>query len=228
MNKKESNKVNSFNVTVEVMLKNESIWTGSANVTKQFGLIQGKLPLISVYDRAQNNGEKPSSAVKNNLKEKAIPLAVKLSKSAVAYAAGKSDIALEISVKLTKTGLEKLKDLTLVNTLVKFYNIILPIQAELEHLNSTDVADFGDLVEKLNKAIPQPQVEIDESKTATGNLETLIMEINLMFIELDKFIDPYEYTHPDFYNDYTNSRVVKDLRGKKKDKGDKDKGTKTA
>jgi hypothetical protein len=42
----------------------------------------------------------------------------------------------------------------------------------------------------------------------------LINELNLMFKELDKFIAPFEYTHADFYKDYMNSRVLKNLRGK--------------
>lgn len=215
MNKYESNKVNSFNTSIEVMLKGEPIWKGSVNVTKQFGLIQAKMPLIQVYDLKQNNSEKPSSGVKKDIKKNVIPMAVKFSKSAVAYAAGKKDLALEFSVKFTKTDLSRLKDVSLLTTLLKFYKIILPLKEELEHLNTTDIDDFGAMLENLKTAIPQPQVEIDESKTATQNIGTLVMELNEMFKELDKFIAPFEYTHPDFYRDYMNSRVMKDLKGKK-------------
>lgn len=181
MNKKESNKVNTFNASVGVLVKNEPIWKGSVNDANQFGLIQTKLELVSVYDQEQNISAKPSSAVKKDIKTKAIPMGVKLSKSAVAYAAGKKDIALEMSVKLTKSGLEGLMENTLLTTLLKLYNIILPFKDQLEHLNPTDVADFGLMLENLKKALPQPQVEMDESKTATYNLGSLITEINDMF-----------------------------------------------
>lgn len=218
MNKKESNKVNSFNAALGVVFKNEPIWKGFVNVSKQVGLIEVKMPLIDVYDQRKINGKKPSSVVKKEIKVKAIPMAMKISKSAISYAAGEKDLALEFSVKLTKSDLEKLKDLSLFTKLEKFYNIVLPLKDKLEHLNATDIADFAATLERLKAALPKPQVEIGESKTATSTLETIISEINDMFIELDKFIDPFEYTHPDFYNDYKNARGVKDLKGKAKSK----------
>lgn len=103
MNKKESNKVNSFNTSDAMMLKSEPNWKGSVNITKQFGSIQEKISLVET---------------------------------------------------------------TLTN---------------------------------LKKVMPRPQLEIDESKTATSNLETLMVELNEMFKEIDKFIAPCEYTQPDFY-----------------------------
>ena len=174
MNKKESNKVNSFNASVEVMLKNEPIWTGSANATRQFGLIQAKKPLVSVYDQKQITGEKPSSEVKKNIKMNVIPMAVKLSKSAIAYFAGEKNVALEFSAKLVKSKLEKLKENTLLTALFKFYNIILPFKDHFEHLNPTDVADFAVMLEDLKKALPQPQVETDESKTANWIIRNIL------------------------------------------------------
>lgn len=53
---------------------------------------------------------------------------------------------------------------------------------------------------------------MDQSKTATQNLATLVTEINEMYTTLDKHIGPFEYTEPDFYNNYRNSRVTKDLK----------------
>lgn len=214
MNKRESNKVNSFNASIEVMLKGEPIWRGSANITKQFGLIRGKMSLIHVYDQKKIEGPAPSTVIKKDIKVNVIPMAVKLSKSAVAYAAGIKDLSLEYSVRFLKSDLTSLKELSLLSKLQKFYAIIAPIKDKLENLNPNDIADFALMLDHLKEALPQPQVELDESKTATYNLETLILEINAMFKELDKFIDPYEYTNPDFYHDYKNSRGVKDLKGK--------------
>ncbi|NJO88210.1 MAG: hypothetical protein HC831_03990 [Chloroflexia bacterium] len=89
MHKKESNKVNSFNASVGIMVKNEHVWTGLVNVKKLFGLIQTKLPLVSVYDQEQNNNTKPFTTVKKLFKTTLLPMDVQLSLSFVAYAAGK-------------------------------------------------------------------------------------------------------------------------------------------
>lgn len=211
MNKRESNKVNSFKTSEEVMNLHQSIWSKSAKIVALFALIVEKLKLINSYDKKKSKTQ-PSSGLKKGLRKSLIALTVKISKSAVAYADRINDPVLEFKVKLTKSYLEMQKDHTLISVTKMLYEIVLPFAAELEHLAPTDITDFKAQIDAFSAATPKPQAEMSQSKTATGNLAALISEINDLYTTLDKHVDPYEYTQPDFYKDYKNSRVTKDLK----------------
>lgn len=211
MNKRESNKVNSFKATEEVMNLHQKIWSKSEKFVALFALISGKLKLVSSFDQKKSS-KQPSSVLKMSQRKKLIDLAVKISKSAVAYADDKNDPVLEFKVKVTKSQLDMQKDQSLLSITKMLYELVLPFAAELTLLSATDMSDFKTQIEAFEAAMPKPQSEIAQKKTATANLGALISEINDLFLTLDKQFGPYEYTEPDFYNDYKNSRVTKDLK----------------
>lgn len=211
MNKKESNKLNSFQTTEEVMLQNRSVWEKSEKISVLFSSIQDRVYLVRVVDQKKNRTQ-PSSVLKKEQKAELIALAVKISKSGIDYAAGKNDSVLEFKVKVGKHLLEKLKENTLLTTLQKLYEAILPLRSELIYLAETDIDTFKKLLDTFASLLAKPQAEMSQSKTATETLSSLFMEINDMYITLDKYLGPFEYTHPEFYSNYKNSRVVKDLR----------------
>ncbi len=211
MNKRESNKVNSFRATEEVMNQNQTIWSKSGKIAALFALIVEKLKLIGIYDTKKTR-KQPSSALKKGQKKTLISQAVKISKSAIDYAAGINDVILEFKVKVTKSQLDSQKDNSLISLTQMLYETILPFADKLTHLAETDVTDFKASIDAYKATMPKPQAEMDQSKTATENLSTLVTEINEMYTTLDKHIGPFEYTEPDFYNNYRNSRVTKDLK----------------
>jgi hypothetical protein len=216
MNDRVSNKANSFSATIEVMLRNEPIWKTSANATKQFSAIQLKMPLITTYDQNQNKGPSISISVKKGLKDDLIKMALKISDSAVDYASGIDDLALELSVTLTDSQLRKLRQNELYDSVDKFYKVVNPLKSSFTHLEETDMDTFHSLLLEYQKAVPKTEADNDSSKTATQNIGEIIRELNRMFIKLDKHIKPYSHSNPDFYSDYKNSRSVKDLRGRGK------------
>lgn len=217
MNKRLSNKVNSFRATEEVMNSNQTIWSKSVKAVALFALIVAKLKLLVGYDK-QKNKKQPSSVLKKDQKTKIIELAVKISKSAIDYAVGINDLELEFKVKVNKSDLERLKENSLLTTLTNLYELVLPFADKLIHLAATDITDFKAQIDAFAAKMPKPQAEMDHSKTATSTLDSIVWEINSMFTTLDKHIDPFEYTNPDFYHDYKNSRVNKDLKKKSKKK----------
>jgi hypothetical protein len=221
MNKHESNKMNSFIDTEEVMVRNESIWQPDEDVANAFADIKLKLPRVNQFHQAQKKNGNTATVVKSSVKSNLIAQAVKISDSAVSYAASKKDAVLEMNVKVTKSYLANLSQLALLDTLTVFYNYTQPLNGSLKHLEPGDLDKLAQLLQSFKTSMPQTGANNDESKTATQNMGETIKELNSMFKTLDKHLKPYKYTQPDFYSDYTNSRKVKDLKGKGKKKGDK-------
>ena len=211
MNKKESNKLNSFNTSEEVMNQNRSVWEKSEKISLLFSTIQNRMTLVKIVDQKKNRTQ-PSSVLKKEQRAELVALAVKISKSGIDYAAGKNDSVLEFRVKVSKSNLDKLKENTLLTTLQKLHEAILPIRSELVYLAETDIDNFKKMLDVFASNMSKPQAEMSQSKTATETLSSLFTEINDMYNTLDKYLGPFEYTHPEFYSNYKNSRVVKDLR----------------
>lgn len=214
----EANKVSSFQETEEVMIRNEDIWKESENATTQFGAIRLKMPLLTEYDQAQNKGPFVSVTLKKGLKNDLLDISMKVSDSAVDYAAGIKDRSLELQVTFTKNKLKKLRQIPLYDTLSKFYDLVSPLKSNFKHLEATDMDTFKSLLAEYKKAIPSTEADSDSSKTATQNIGETITELNGMFDELDKFIKPFSHKHKDFFSDYSNSRIYKDIKGRGKSK----------
>jgi hypothetical protein len=212
----ESNKINSFNATSEVMTRNEAIWNTSLNAKNKFGEITAKLPLFTKYHQSQKNGPSISITLKKGAKESLIKMGLKISDSAVDYAAGKKDKALELKVTLTESRLKRYRQLPLYDALSAFYDIVEPIKADLSHLEATDIATFKTMLDDYKQAIPEAEADNDSSRTATQNMGELIREVNGLYNDLDKHIRPFRYKFPDFVSDYFFSRNYKNFRGRGK------------
>lgn len=178
--------------------------------------------MINLYHQAQKKNGNSATTVKSAYKSDLIATAVKISDSAVSYAVSKKDAVLEMGVKVTKSGLANLSQLVLLDTLTLFYNKVQPLNGSLKHLEAGDVEKLNQLLKSFKASLPKPSADSNETKTATQNIGDTIKEINGLYQTLDKHIAPFKYNQPGFYNDYTNSRMVKDLKGKgKKKEGEK-------
>jgi hypothetical protein len=218
MNKYESNKMNSFFNAEEMMVRNESVWKADQNVENIFKLIQLKLPDVNKFHQAQKKNGNTASVVKSGLKNELIGMAVKISASAVSYAVSQKDAVLEMGVKVTKSNLQASSQIRLYDTLMNFSKKVTLLNGSLTHLDPGDIDKLGELIQAFKASIPKPGADSDELKTATLNIGETIKQLNEMFSTLDKHLAPYAYLSPDFFNDYTNSRKMVNLKGKGKKK----------
>ena len=208
MNKHETNKMNSFIDTEEVMVRNEAIWKEDEDVANTFGSIRLKLPTVNQFHQAQNKNGNTATVVKSSIKTDLIAQAVKVSDSAVSYAASKKDVVLEMKVKVTKSDLSNLSQLSLLDTLTVFYNTVKPLNSSFKHLKTDDMEKLKTLLQSFKSSMPKTGANSDESKTATQNIGESIKELNALYKKLDKHIAPYKYNFADFFSDYRNPRSV--------------------
>lgn len=221
MNKYETNKRNSFDNSVEVMDRNQTIWNTDDVVKTEHEKIKTLLSLLGKNHEKQKGKGNSGTILKKGLKKELVALTVKLSESGVSYAVAKSNPVLEASLKLTKSQLNSCGQVKLYDVVSVFYKQILPLKEFLKHLDPGDMEKEGQLLADYKASIPVTGANKDESQTATLNIGETIKTLNQMFSNLDKHIAPYQYNYPDFFNDYTNSRKVTNLKGKSKRKNSK-------
>ena len=182
MNKRETNKMNSFGISEEVLLRNKPIWETDEVIKNLFGEIQLKLPLVLEYGVKQKKNGTVATVVKQTGKTSLIAHALKISVSAVSFSASQKDLVLEKEVKLIKSDLERLTQIGLYNTLSLFYKKVLPLKNSLKHLEANDIDKLKKLLDDFKTSIPQTGADKDQSQTATYNMATLSTKLTICLL----------------------------------------------
>jgi hypothetical protein len=66
-------------------------------------------------------------------------------------------------------------------------------------------------------SIPQKRVATGTSKVSTGNINETFKTIDaLLKDEMDVLLMPFQFTQPDFYNEYLSTRSIVDTGGNRK------------
>lgn len=66
------------------------------------------------------------------------------------------------------------------------------------------------------RGIPQNRVATSTRKASTATIDALIHEANrLLKDEIDALMMPFQFVHPDFFQQYKNARMIVDYTGRK-------------
>ena len=215
MNKHQINKRNSFITTDEVMQRNESIWKESEPISKTIDSIRENLMLIGGYHQKQEGNRATDTLLKKNLKTQLVSQVTKVLTYISAYAIETGNISLEKSVSIKDYELMKLPQSNLTDKVKQLYNVAVGVQPSIKNLDAGEVEMINTLLSSYNESLAKPAADKSESKTATKNLGETFKTLNDLHLKLDKLMGPFRYTEPKFYSDYMNSRIVKDLTGKR-------------
>lgn len=215
MNKYQINKRNSFITTDEVMLRNEAIWQDSEPIGRVRVSIRENLLLIGDLHQQQEGNRATDSLLKRSLKAQLVVQVEKVLSFLRAHAVETNNISLEQSVNLKDYMLMKMPQSNLIDKVKQLYGIASGVQASVKNLDITEVEKINTLLTAYSDSLAKPAADKSQSKTATKNLQAIFQTLNSLHGKLDKLMGPYRYTHPNFYSDYMNSRIVKELTGKR-------------
>lgn len=215
MNKHQVNKRNSFITTDEVMQRNESIWKESKPISDTVTSIRDNLGQVGDFHQAQEGNQSTDMLLKKNLKVKMLEQVTKVLTYINAYAIETGNISLEKSVSVKDYELTKLPQKNLTDKVKQLHLIATRVQPSIKNLDIAEVEMINTLLIAYNESLAKPAADKSESKTATKNLRETFKTLNDLHLKLDKLMGPFRYTQPKFYSDYMNSRIVKDLTGKR-------------
>ena len=215
MNKYQINKRNSFVTTDEVMMRNESIWKDSEPISQVLTSIRENLLKIGDFHQQQDGDRATDTLIKKNLKSQMVQHVEKVLSYIRAHAVETNNISLGQSVAIKDYELMKMPQNNLIDKVKQFYSIASGVQPSVKNLDIAEVEKMNTLLSAYSESLAKPAADTSESKTATKNLQATFETLNTLYGKLDILMGPYRYTQPSFYSDYMNSRIVKDLTGKR-------------
>ena len=214
MNKRQSNKLNSYQSVKGVLADNRNIFEPVAIINQSvdsFLNIVNEIDEIATKTEMDTTGETSAKIV---AKEKLSNMASALAASAAVYAFETGDIELEASLAYTYSDIRYARD-------TETMQIARAIESELLD-NQAEVADYMVSDENLTELHTLIE-EFEESQEIRGGVksgsvaETRKLAIlfrvadDLLNKKLDRFIARLKADYPTFYDAYNNARMIVDL-----------------
>ena len=153
---------------------------------------------------------------KVKLREELIHEVLHISAALRAYATSAVDLKLKTLADYSETDLKRKSDKILCDIGDLLMNQALPIKTELEKYAVDDdkLDKIKSLLVQFKAAMPQKRGADNISKVSTGNIADVFKsQIKLLKEEIDVHMRPFEFTHPDFFNTYKNSRNIVNYKG---------------
>lgn len=214
MNKKQSNKLNSYQSVKGVLEDNEKIYTSvpiiQQTVVSFFSIIH-ELTQIATNTEMDTTGETSAKIV---AKDKLATLASSLAASGAVYAFDISDIELEASLGYTFSDLRYARDSETLQISKAIEVELLENQVEVVNYMVTEenMAELHQLIDDFSNAMETKGGVKSESVAETRRLAVLFRGADdLLSKKLDRFIVRLKAMYPTFYDAYKNARMIIDL-----------------
>lgn len=205
------NTLNMYYVVQDYCKQNDHIWETDVPFKIAFELFVAKLPEI---EQNRNQQSKNLTGLTQEKNQKKLDLAQKayyIANRLQSYAEVNQKLELLNKVNFTENILSRMRETNLIGVCTQ---ILDSAKAELANLSIYKVTQ--DNVDALKAALKtyqnilgKPRAAKSTTVTATANLPQLFKETNeILKKRLDRDIEVFKISHPDFYNGYFSSRKV--------------------
>ena len=210
----QENKLNMFETVMTVLDNNSTVWNSIPPIVEIKTKVDTNIYKIRELRQKQEKDFTGITVNKAEVQEKLIAATLKLIGGLMAYSTVNNDHRLRNSINYTKSDLFLSRDNILYDKALLVYNIAQPLAAELSVylIIEEDILAVDTLLKKYEQAIPEKRAATSETKAATEALKQTFRATSLLLKDkLDNLMLIFQAVNPDFYNAYTNSRIIIDL-----------------
>ena len=210
----QENKLNMFETVMTVLDNNSTVWNSIPPIVEIKTKVDTNIYKIRELRQKQEKDFTGITVNKAEVQEKLIAATLKLIGGLMAYSTVNNDHRLRNSINYTKSDLFLSRDNILYDKSLLVYNIAQPLAAELSVylITEEDILAVDTLLKKYEQAIPEKRAATSESKAVTEALKQTFKATSLLLKDkLDNLMLIFQAVNPDFYNAYTNSRIIIDL-----------------
>lgn len=214
MNKRQSNKLNSYQSVKGVLEDNRSIYevVPIINQTAQsFFSMVNEIDAIATRTEMDTTGETSAKII---AKEKLATMASSLAASGAVYAFEESDVELEASLAYTYSDLRYARDAEALQIAMAIETDLLDHQdAIAEYMVSEEnLLELHTLIDEFENSMEERGGAKSGSVAETRRLAVLFRAADdLLGKKLDRFIVRLKAEHPTFFDAYRNARMIVDL-----------------
>ena len=202
-----------YTVTNAVLMDNEPVW----NVLPGFVTAKNKFNLIWLDidpDAAkQLAGTGTASDTKSSTRTLLTGFMLRMNGNMHAYAIATGNMALRSDTNISESTLDRLRDNTFLMTAKMTRELAITNAAGLTDYGVTDafMAQFTQAIKDYSDGMPGPRKAISLRSTATKGIKEKIAACNEQLLIMDKLMENFRETNPQFVSDYFSARMIIDL-----------------
>lgn len=151
-------------------------------------------------------------------KEAMVEKALSVARQTFAFAEDTGDVVLREKMAQSRTGLMSLRDAVVAQKCQGIHTEATGVLASLAPYGivAVDLTALQTVIDDYEAVISAPRTAITVRKGSTEQIETLIQEGTVILTNrLDKMMDEFKLTHPGFYQEYFDARIVVNTGAKK-------------
>ena len=220
MQKRQESKVKMARAAKGILAANEELVTVTPGLADATETLDELIEETEFHSGGQMNTGTELTARKNEARIALTPLLLKVCAAVAAHATVSADPAVKLlkaKYKVADTDITKLRDMPLFTYANMVFADASPIAALLAPFaTEEDVAGLKVLAGNFNAMLPQKRTQQSKSSLSTKNLEDAIARIDVLLDDtIDVLVKPWEFIQPDFFNAYTNARIIVDAASRK-------------
>jgi hypothetical protein len=194
----------------------EPAWLGLPAFVQIYTRYKTELEDLAVMAEAQERATTGVTGDKQQAKEQAITLAIKVGSATFAYASVTENLTLQGLVNYTKSALDKSRDTVLIDKLKVIYEAGNDNVANLADygITAADITAFETAITSYTEQVQNPRTAIAEGAAATDRLAEIFDTIDgILKKQMDKLMEVLKASDDEFYVKYRKARIIVDLKG---------------
>jgi hypothetical protein len=220
MNDRQNAKITMYQTVYNMCVGFESVYAKVPAFINALGALNRGIAQIREVEKQQVDAlSKGATLEKTDVEEALVLSLVKVSGALYVYALETGNMDLAIKMNLNKTQLFRLEDNTLLTTAREIASKAAEAGAALVDygIGTAELSELSERTTAYESLIVKPRTIIGEHKRHTANLTKVFAETDsVLYDKLDKLINLFKTSHPDFYMSYKNARNVINTSARKR------------
>ncbi len=214
MTKAEENKFSAYRVVISVLDGNQSIVSRLPALISAVTNFKSLVSDISVRDMEFITSTKGKTKAKNLVEDELLNVVIPLADSLYAYASRNKIEDIKAKSKVTRNGLEKLRDTDLISKARSIYGLLdtnIAVLADFG-ITSTKVTDLLNKIVEYEAALSVKDTSFATKSATRKTLSQLFDQADLILkTEIDTLMENFKADNKMFYDQYWSAREIKDL-----------------
>lgn len=218
MTSQQENQLSMYYVVQTLCNANNSIWQNNKPFKRSYEEFTVQLPIIAQYRDTQSQNISGLAQNKTDKRKELTEKAYFVANRLQSYATVEKKNELFAKVNYARSVFAKYRDTNLIglcNTILEQAQSALSDLADYS-VNAALLTDLQNAIQAYQDELGKPRHAQINTKTATDTLKQLFTNTNALLTErLDKDVEVFRVSNPDFYKQYFDARrIVQSARGK--------------
>ncbi|MCK9414441.1 MAG: hypothetical protein M0Q53_19220 [Prolixibacteraceae bacterium] len=217
MEKTKINKGRMYHSSDLVLEKFSGLFADHAGLNQAHRQLKSGISMIDEEQKLQVADSKGLTENKELLRGGLTRVMLKFSLALKSLATMQQNMELLVKVSFRITDLNRLPDPILVDVSRMLQEQANPRREELIKFFVTkdDFEQLETLLAGFKGAIPQKRLAVTVSKSSTHKIGEVFESLDrLLKTEIDVYVAPFQFQHPDFYSEYCNARIIVGYTGR--------------